>query len=68
MPEHKAGAALTELNAAALRTLAEVHDTFLQFLRRHLRNESDAEDVMQQLYLRVVVHVSQLRKQESVRA
>jgi RNA polymerase sigma factor (sigma-70 family) len=58
---------LTELDAVALRTLAEVHDTFLQFLRRHLRNASDAEEVMQHLYLRVVIHASQLRKEESVR-
>lgn len=66
--EHEAGEALAELTPTAIRTLAEVHDTFLQFLRRNLRNESDAEEVMQQFYLRVVVHASQLRKEESVLA
>ncbi len=66
MDEHEAGEALNELTLAAIRTLADVHATFLQFLRRNLRNESDAEEVMQQFYLRVVVHASQLRKEESV--
>lgn len=66
MPEHEADEALTELHAAAIRTLAEVHDTFLQFLRRNLRNDSDAEDVMAEFNLRVVTHASQLRKEESV--
>lgn len=67
MDEHEAGEALEELTPAVIRTLAEVHDMFLQFLRRNLRNESDVEDVMQRFYLRVVVHASQLRKEESVR-
>lgn len=66
MNEHESGEALGDLTTTAIRTLAEVHDTFLQFLRRNLRNESDAEEVMQQVYLRVVVHASQLRKEESV--
>lgn len=66
MDEQETGAELEELTPAAIRVLAEVHDTFLQFLRRHLRNDSDAEEVMQQFYLRVVVHASQLRKEESV--
>lgn len=66
MDEQETGAELEELTPAAIRVLAEVHDTFLQFLRRHLGNDSDAEEVMQQLYLRVVVHASQLRKEESV--
>lgn len=60
--------ALTELTPTAVRALADVHDTFLQFLRRNLRNHSEAEEVMQQFYLRVVVHASQLRKEESVLA
>jgi RNA polymerase sigma-70 factor (ECF subfamily) len=66
MAKRNADEALEELTPTAIRTLAEVHDDFLQFLRRNLRNESDAEEVMQQFYLRVVVHASQLRKQESV--
>lgn len=68
MDDHEPGEALKELTPAAIRTLAEVHDAFLQFLRRNLGNESDAEEVMQQFYLRVVVHASQLRKEESARA
>lgn len=60
--------ALEELTPAAIRTLAEVHDSFLQFLRRSLRNESDAEEVMQQFYLRVVIHAVQLRREESALA
>jgi RNA polymerase sigma factor (sigma-70 family) len=56
-----------ELPPAVIRVLAEVHEKFLQFLRRRLRNDSEAEEVMQQFYLRVVVNASQLRKQESVR-
>ena len=67
MDEHEADEALHTLTPAVVRTLAEVHDTFLHFLRRKLRNDSDAEEVMQQFYLRVVVHASQLRKEESVR-
>ena len=66
MNEHESSEMLGDLTTTAIRTLAEVHDTFLQFLRRNLRNESDAEEVMQQVYLRVVVHASQLRKEESV--
>ena len=66
MDDHEANETLGDLTTAAIRTLAEVHNTFLQFLRRNLRNESDAEEVMQQVYLRVVVHASQLRKEESV--
>ncbi|MBX9824842.1 MAG: sigma-70 family RNA polymerase sigma factor [Xanthobacteraceae bacterium] len=46
-------------------TLRQVHKTFLQFLRRRLRNHGEAEEVMQQFYLRVVAHASQLRKEES---
>ena len=56
-----------ELAPAVIQVLAEVHEKFLQFLRRRLRCGSEAEEVMQQFYLRVVVHASQLRKQESVR-
>ena len=66
MDEQETGAELEELTPAAIRVLAEVHNTFLQFLRRHLKDDSDAEEVMQQFYLRVVVHASQLRKEESV--
>ena len=67
MPKHNADETLAELNTAAIRTLGEVHSAFLQFLRRNLRSDSDAEDVMQDFYLRVVVHASQLRKKESAK-
>jgi RNA polymerase sigma-70 factor (ECF subfamily) len=63
--EQETSEALEDLTPAAIRTLAEVHDSFLQFLRRSLRNDSDAREVMQQFYLRVVVHASQLRNEES---
>jgi RNA polymerase sigma-70 factor (ECF subfamily) len=68
MPSDKqdANEALEDLTPAAIRTLAEVHDSFLQFARRSLRNDSDAEEVMQQFYLRVIVHASQLLNEESV--
>jgi len=66
--KHEADEGLTELNPVAIRTLAEVHDTFLQFLRRNLRNDSDAEDVMGEFYLRVLTHAAQLRKDESAQA
>lgn len=66
MDEHEADGTRGELTPAAVRTLAEVHDTFFQFLKRNLRGESDAEEVMQQFYLRVVLHASQLRNEESV--
>jgi len=64
--EQERSESLEDLTPAAIRTLAEVHDSFLQFLRRNLRNDSDAEEVMRQFYLRVVVHASQLRNEESV--
>ncbi|MFH1340619.1 MAG: sigma-70 family RNA polymerase sigma factor [Pseudomonadota bacterium] len=66
--EQETDPAVAELTPTAIRALADIHDTFLQFLRRNLRNESDAEEAMQQFYLRVVVHASQLRKEESVLA
>ncbi|RTL51754.1 MAG: sigma-70 family RNA polymerase sigma factor [Bradyrhizobiaceae bacterium] len=58
---------IKELTPAVIAVLAEVHDSFLKFLRRRLRNDHDAEEVMQRFYERVVVHASQLRRQESVR-
>ena len=54
-----------KLTPAAMDTLRQVHKTFLQFLRRRLRNHGEAEEVMQQFYVRVVAHASQLRKEES---
>lgn len=59
--------ALKDLSPAVMQTLAEVHDSFLQFLRHRLRNQSDGDDVMQEVYLRVMTHASEVRKAESVR-
>ena len=55
-----------ELTPAFTRILAEVHGAFLQFLQRRLGSRTEAEEVMQQFYLRVVVHASQLRNEEGV--
>lgn len=57
-----------EMTPAVVRALAEAHDGIRQFLRRSLRSEQDADDVMQKFYLRVLVRSSQLRREESVRA
>lgn len=55
-----------ELTPAFTRALAEMHGSFLQFLRRRLGSQTEAEEVMQQFYLRVVEHASQLRDEESM--
>ena len=68
MDDHETGEEVREFTPAFIRTLAEVHDAFLEFLRRNLGNQSEAEEVMQQFYLRVVAHASQLRKEESALA
>ncbi|MBX9846365.1 MAG: hypothetical protein K2Z80_31625 [Xanthobacteraceae bacterium] len=65
MENTQPGAAGGKLTPAAMDTLRQVHKTFLQFLRSRLRNHGEAEEVMQQFYLRVVAHASQLRKEES---
>lgn len=68
MGDDAANEGLNELTPVAIRTLAEVHDAFLQFLRRKLGNPAAAEEVMQEFYLRVVIHASQLRQEESALA
>jgi RNA polymerase sigma-70 factor (ECF subfamily) len=60
--------ALAEISPAVIRALADAHDGIRQFLRRSLRNEDDADDVMQELYVRLLVRSSQLRQEESARA
>ena len=45
MDEHGAGEALNELTPAAIRTLAEVHDTFLQFLSSTLAKNNGVHRV-----------------------
>lgn len=60
--------ALKEIHPRVVRVLAEVHDSFLQFLRRTLPSEADAEDVMQQFSLRALTRAMDIQKRESVRA
>ena len=45
-----------------------MHEEFLKFLGRHLPSRFDAEDVMQDVYVRVLERGGELRKEESVRA
>jgi RNA polymerase sigma factor (sigma-70 family) len=58
---------LRPLSPALVAILAEVHADFLGFLRKALGSTSDAEDVMQQFYLRVLTHSADLRRQTSAR-
>lgn len=44
-----------------------MHRHFLQFLKRALGNTADAEDVIQQFYLRVLLKSADLRRQTSTR-
>ncbi|WP_413815267.1 sigma factor [Bradyrhizobium sp.] len=60
--------ALAKISPAVVRALADAHDGIRRFLRRSLRNEDDADDVMQELYVRLLVRSSQLRQEESARA
>ncbi len=58
---------LRPLSPALVAILAEVHADFLGFLRKVLGSTPDAEDVMQQFYLRVLTHSADLRRQTSAR-
>jgi len=58
---------LRPLSPELIAILAEVHRHFLQFLKRALGNTADAEDVMQQFYLRVLLKSADLRRQTSTR-
>lgn len=60
-------AGLQALNPALVAILAEVHNDFLGFLNRALGSTADAEDVMQQFYLRVLLRSADLRRQTSAR-
>jgi len=55
------------LDTHVIRILNDAHAEFLGFLRRKLRNRADADEVMQEFYLRVVQYASGLRKEESIR-
>lgn len=68
MDADKSSEGLNEITALALGALAEAHATLLQYVKRRLRNENDAEDVMQRVYLRVLERGSQIKKKESVRS
>lgn len=52
----------------ALKSLADVHAAFFQFLRRRLGSHDRATEVMQDVYLRVLKHGDELREQESAKA
>ena len=60
--------ALAELSPAIVRGLAEAHDSIRQFLRRALRDDAEADDVMQEFYVRILLRSSQLKREESARA
>jgi RNA polymerase sigma-70 factor (ECF subfamily) len=60
--------ALADINPAIVRSLAEAHDSIRQFLRRALRDDAEADDVMQEFYLRVLTRSSQIKREESARA
>jgi RNA polymerase sigma factor (sigma-70 family) len=60
-------AGLKALSPELVAILAEVHGDFLRFLKRALGNSADAEDVMQQFYLRVLLRSTDLRRQTSAR-
>lgn len=57
-----------DMTPLVLRTLADVHDGLRQYIRRTLRNKDEADDVMQQFCLRVILHASEPRREESIRA
>lgn len=58
---------LRPLTPELVAVLAEVHRHFLQFLKRVLGNSADAEDVMQQFYLRILLRSADLQRQASTR-
>lgn len=60
--------ALAEITPAIVRELAEAHDCIRQFLRRSLRDDDEADDVLQEFHLRVLLRSSQLRRTQSARA
>lgn len=62
------GDVLATINPAVVRALADAHDSIRSFLRRSLRSEEDADDVMQDFYLRFFARASQVRHEESARA
>jgi RNA polymerase sigma factor (sigma-70 family) len=59
--------ALAETNPTIIRALAEAHGDIRHFLRRSLRDDEEADDVMQDFYARVLSRSTQLRTEESAR-
>lgn len=60
--------ALADLNPAIVRSLAEAQDSIRQFLRRAVRDDAEADDVMQDFHARILARSSQLKRDESARA
>lgn len=59
-------APLKPLDRAVEAALTENHQTFLRFLKRRLGSGHEAEDVLQEFYLKVLNTVHGLRKRESI--
>lgn len=59
---------LKPTDAAVRRVLVETHADLLRFLRRRLRNEEEAEEVLQRFMLRAIERAGDLRDVGSVRA
>lgn len=59
---------LKPADAAVRRVLVETHLDLLRFLRRRLRDEEEAEEVLQRFMLRAIERAGDLRDVKSVRA
>jgi DNA-directed RNA polymerase specialized sigma24 family protein len=57
-----------EVPDAVLAALREGHREFLRFVRRHTADVADAEDVLQDFYLKVVRSAWTLRSSEKLRS
>lgn len=60
--------ALRELDPGIARALAEAQRDFLRFIHRRLGPSAEAEDLLQQFYLQVLLQASGLRQAHSVHA
>ena len=60
--------ALKPTDAAVRRVLVEAHVEFLRFLRRRLRNDEEADEVLQRFMLRAIERAGDVRDIQSVRA
>lgn len=67
-PEADADEALKPNDSAVRRVLVESHREMLRFLRRRLRSEEEAEEVLQRFMLRALERAGDLREVQSVRA